>query len=827
MSSLNKKPIFSAIKSKVVIAFLFAALALMLAWGVSKFVFGEILGNLQEISAPNDKLRIVNKLSHQIASLDYLQRTQKDNVSYFSATQKLRKSLDTLSNLYEADTAQIRRIKTLKNLLADRDKQYVLYLDVKENLVSTQSYSEELEKLTALLAQRTREADSAVFTTQTSTSTTTLAPEEEQKSRGFLSRLFGKKKSEIYKIIEEEYKIKRDTINPETQDSLINSVANTLKNIENEQRKKSNRFLRREAELANSSSALTKEMLNVLKEVENEALIQLDKNELQAKNTVAEGIFQIKVIIIVFFAITLILGSLILVDISRNNKYRAALEMAKDEAEYHGKAKQRFLSNMSHEIRTPLQSILGYAELVSQEDYPDKRHLAAIHQSSIHLLQIVNEVLDYNRIVFGEFSFENKPFQLQMLLDEVLDAVKPMVEKKGLALKTEFDIEPALWLKGDAFRLKQLLYNLLGNAIKFTEKGFVKLLVECKANDGEMHCYFTVEDTGIGFSEQDQDKIFNEFEQAEAAINQNGTGLGLAIVKTLVDAQQGRISAKSKLGVGSTFVIYLKFESVKGIEVDKSVTAPSSTRHGDFKASVEKPKMVWVIDDDRLITELCQIIFSKNEIPFKVFNSADAILGEPEDINLQYVLVDMRLEDTTGLALLNVLRDRFNPKVKFYAMTAQVLPDEQENVLAAGFEGILMKPFKAEDLLNMFGLKATPPSSTAHFDQSALLKMTMGDREMVAKILTSFIGDCKEDEQLLNQALTENNLSYLRLIIHRLAGRVSQIGAKDLGAKFRMLEQYVAKQNKIDEADKRKIETSMQELNSLLAQIENRSALMV
>ncbi|WAC41423.1 hypothetical protein [Pedobacter sp. SL55] len=317
----SQKHFFRATKGKVVLGFLFAGLALFLAWGVSKFVFGEILGTVEKISAPNDKLRLVNKLSHQIASLDQLQREQKNNVSFFAATQKLRRTLDTLNTLYTTDQEQTKRINKLKKLLKDRDKQFLLYLEVKENLVNTQSFSEEVEKLNELFAQRTREADSAVFTTQTSTSTTTVAPEEDQKPRGFLSRLFGKKKAEVYKIINEEYKVKKDTLNPQVEDSIMRNVATSLKTIETEQRQKSNRFLKKEAELASSSSALTKQMLNVLREVEAEALMQIDLNGEQAKSMVSEGVHQIKIIIIAFFIITMILGSLILVDITKNNKY--------------------------------------------------------------------------------------------------------------------------------------------------------------------------------------------------------------------------------------------------------------------------------------------------------------------------------------------------------------------------------------------------------------------------------------------------------------------------------------------------------------------------
>ncbi|WP_343530375.1 ATP-binding protein [Pedobacter sp.] len=812
----SQKRFFTATKGKVVIGFLFAGLALLLAWGVSRFVFGEILVTVEKISAPNDKLRIVNKLSHQIASLDQLQREPKNNVSFFAATQKLRRTLDTLTTLYVNDEEQLKRIKTLKNLLKDRDKQFLLYLEVKENLVNTQSFSEEVEKLNELFVQRTREADSAVFTTQTSTSTTTVAPEEEQKSRGFLARLFGKKKADVYKIISEEYKVKRDTLNPQAQDSVIQNVETTLKTIETEQREKSNRFLKREAELASSSSALTKQMLNVLREVEAEALMQIDLNGEQAKGIVNEGVFQIKVIIIAFFVITLILGSLILADITKNNKYRLALEKAKEEAEYHGRAKQRFLSNMSHEIRTPLQAILGYAEFISKQENPDRKHVEAIHRSSVHLLQIVNEVLDYNRITSGEFSFQKEDFDLKKLLDEVIDAVKPLAENKGISLITNFNLSEQHWMNGDAFRLKQVLYNLLGNAIKFTLKGHVKLMVDCKPYEGNLHCYFTVEDTGIGFSEEDQEKIFKEFEQGgnpnHQSINQNGTGLGLAIVKTLIDAQGGRINAKSKLGKGTSFVVYLQF---------KAAQMPTEIVSLENEDVIDHTKTVWVVDDDKLILDLCELIFSAHQIPFKVFSTAQAILSEPIDQNLSYVFLDMRLEGVTGIELHHQLRRKLPNKVKYYAITAQVLPDEQQAVLDQGFEGIIIKPFKAEDLLSLFVLPADTIRKV-DFDDSSLHKMTMGDQAMMTKILASFMQDCEDDQELLQQAIDDQDQAHARLVVHRLAGRISQIGARELGGDFRQLEQEIARVELIDHQLQAKVLTLMQQLKSLLETVKLR-----
>jgi signal transduction histidine kinase/HPt (histidine-containing phosphotransfer) domain-containing protein/ActR/RegA family two-component response regulator len=809
-----QKRFFTATKGKVVIGFLFAGFALLMAWGVSKFVFGEILGTVEKISTPNAKLRLVNKLSSQIASLDQVQREPKNNVTFFAATQKLGRTIDTLSGLYDNDQNQLKRLSRLKQLLADRDKQFLAYLEVKENLVNTRSFSDEVKKLNDLLAQRSREADSAVFTTQTSTSTTTVAPEDEQRSRGFLSRLFGKKKAEVYKIINEEYKVKKDTLNPVVEDSVMRNVEAALNTIELEQKQKSDRFLKREAELASSSNALTKQMLSVLREVENEVLLQVDQDGEQAKVMVSEGVEQIKIIIIVFFVITLILGSLILIDISKNNRYRLALEKAKEEAEYHARAKQRFLSNMSHEIRTPLQAILGYAEFISKQSQPDRQHVDAIHRSSVHLLQIVNEVLDYNRITSGEFTFKRDNFNLNDLLNEVIDAMMPLAEKKHIQLLSDFNLDGHQWINGDMFRLKQVLYNLIGNAIKFTNEGYVKLLVDCKEKDDAVHCYFAVEDTGLGLSEGDQEKVFKEFEQgsdiALQAMNQNGTGLGLAIVKTLVDAQSGRINVKSKLGSGSTFMVYLPYKKAEIL---------TSKAKLDVRQKLDQTKMVWVIDDDKLILQLCELIFSGHQIPFRIFSTAAEVLNQPVDENLTYVFVDMRLEGITGLELHRQLKQKLPAHIKYYAITAQVLPDEQQAVLDEGFEGVIIKPFKAEDLLALFMLDE-PTTGEFTFDEKPLLQMTMGDKQLMAKILKSFKADCKEDEQLLLKGLNEDNQPEVRLVVHRLAGRVAQIGAKELGMNFRVLEQKIANIKRIDKEVEREILAKLDELNGLTRKVD-------
>lgn len=786
-----QKRFLRAVKGKVIIGFLFACFALLMAWGISKFAFTRMLDTVEEISAPNDRLRLVNDLSHKIARLDQLQRDEainkQGNQTFLKESRKLRASLDTLKKLYVGDSAQLARIKSIKNLLSDRDKQFIMYLKVRETLVNTKSFSEEVQKLNDLVTTRAKQTDSAVLTTETTTSTTTVAPDEEQKSRGFLSKLFGKKKADVYKIINEEFKVKRDTLNAKAEDSIMKSMTGSLKNIEKEQRQKSQKFLKREADLSIASNALTGQMLQILREVESEAVAQVDLNGIQAKQVVNDGITQITAIIIAFFLITVILLYLILTDITKSNRYRRELEQAKDEAEYHGKAKQRFLSNMSHEIRTPLQSILGYAELISQQDNPKKKDIDAIYQSSIHLLQIVNEVLDYNRIISGEFSFHNQDFNIRKVLDEVVSVMRPLAEQKSLKLITQLDIDDIEFVKGDAFRLKQILFNLLGNAVKFTLKGEISLLVSCKKQGQHLHFNFSIRDTGIGFAEADIDRIFNEFEQVESpekyVINQTGTGLGLPIVKALIESQGGRIYVKSKPSKGTTFNIYLKYEAS-----DQKTQDIFDLEH----YAVVNSGTVWIIDDDRLILDLCGLIFEKNRIPFKRFSHVADILHEVPDNDLKYVLIDMRMPEMTGIELCHLLRKRLPEHVKFYAITAQVLPEEREMVLSEGFDGLILKPFRAADLLSIFDKMAIANEPQPEFDFSSIEKMTFGDQQMLEKILNRFKQDCIDDVAVLRDALTQQNGEKSRLIVHRLAGRTAQMGAKTLASALRQLELEIA-----------------------------------
>jgi signal transduction histidine kinase/FixJ family two-component response regulator len=823
----KEKTFTQSVKGKIIIASVLACAALFLAWGTSKLAFEEMLTTVENISSPSERLRIVNSLSLKIISLDQLQKSQAfhnpgNHKIFLKESKQLARSIDTLRGLYQGDKAQLERIASMKNLLKERDRLFVNYIKVREGFLNSESFSEQIQSLNALVEENSRKTDSTIQKSEKRTLTTTIYNLEEKpkaaEPKGFFNKLFGKKKTEDspsgMNIINEELDVSIDTVELAKQDSILKDLGQTMRSLEESQRIQSKQFLDREAILANTGDLLINKMLSILREVENDAVKQIEQTSISAKEVVNDGIKQISIIMLVFFFVTIILLYLILTDITKNNEYRKALEIAKDEAEYHGKAKQRFLANMSHEIRTPLQSIIGYAELIRKQQHPDKKDVEAIFYSSEHLMQIVNEILDYNRIISGKLTFSSEVFNMQKVLDEVISVMKLQATKKGVKLYTDFDIEEVEYVEGDAFRLKQILYNLIGNAVKFTSEGHVALAVSGKKQNDYWHFIFTIEDTGIGMSAEEIKYIFNEFEQVEGerkqAINQQGAGLGLSITRTLIESQGGRINVKSKKGEGSAFTVYLRFVEAEPVKV-------KSHEHAEAAALHHFHHKVWIVDDDRFILDLCSMILKERGIPHQCFISPAEVLKTDWDEEVKYILTDMRMPEMSGTELCLALKKYIPNDVKVIALTAQVLPEEREQVLASGFDGLLMKPFREEQLLALFENELLLAPDEHDFDRSMLEKMTFGDQERLSEIMKQFAGDSLNDREELMQALEVNDKDKTSLIVHRIAGRTAQVGAKDLAAEFRKMELSLHSSSGLSAAHQSEIRKLMEKLSDLIA----------
>lgn len=803
---------FGSVKGKIITATILACFAILAAWVTSKSSFQALLVAFEDVSAPNEKLRIINQLSRDVIQVEQSQEIPDINnpdrfYHFFNETKKLSRKIDTLKKLYANSPNQIKRLNILKKLLYDRDRLFINYLKVRNELVNNKTFHAQMLSLHDMVSKKARLTDSTVTTTEKKTSTTTIYPISkntgEHRSKGFFSKLFGRKKENQEKInngapfqvVDEESSVKHDTLSKAVKDSMLKAFGATIHKMETIQQNKSASFLSQEGILLKSSSKVMHQILTILRQVETDGLMQTTLSNHHAKNMVDSSIKRISLIMLAFFVATILLLYFTLIDISKINRYRKGIEQAKEEAEYHGLAKQRFLSNMSHEIRTPLQSIIGYAEKMNkQSPGAQSSDIDVIYKSSAHLMQIVNEVLDYNRILSGKFTFTNQVFNLNELLNEVTAIMQLQAEKKDIELKTDYDASVAASVNGDPFRLKQILYNLIGNAIKFTPGGEVLLSVKGTRVDDSIHYNFDVSDTGIGLSNQDIERIFSEFELAD---NNNrhkysGSGLGLPITKELIEMQGGNIAVKSGLGKGSVFSFDLKYEkAIKSVFPELEKIKPAHTPDGEI---------TWLIDDDPFMLELYADIFNKNHMPYRCFTSAFEMLDAASGSGVTCILMDIRMPEMNGIELCGLLRQKLLSSVKLFAVTAQALPEERSMILKQGFDGLLMKPFREYDLISLVtkGRQNENDKGTiAGIDMSMIEKMTFGDPTLTSKILNRFTEDSFNDIDEISKAIDKNDRDTILLVTHRIAGRTAQVGAKVLAGNFRIAELDLEKDKKL------------------------------
>ena len=808
----------NSVKRKVLAGFLLVFVALSLALVITRFGFREMMATVDQLSAPNEKLQSLNKIFQEITTLDQLQRAEaikNPKTPYQTFLVQSKSMVDKIDSLrlMPWDTIQQNRLLSIKNILNKRNRLFFSYLKLKSDLINNTRMSYRIDTLSNIIASEKVKVDTSVVTTQKKTITTytkdsvVVKPKDE---RSRLSKLFSRKKKEPDTTkfqIQEEMSVTIDTLSVARQNKALEEVGKIMVDLEKEQRAENKKLLARELELINSNSLFITQLLAILHEVENEELSKMNQNNQRAATVVNQNISRISILLLVFLLGAALLVYLIWMDITRSNYYKEQLEKAKEQAEELSQIKQRFLANMSHEIRTPLQSIIGFSEQLKNYHGSHLEAVGAIHSSSEHLLHIVNEVLDYSRISSGSFSLVKEPFSLFSIVKEVESAMRIQAERKRLTLLLDLEKATDFNLQGDHFRLRQVLYNLIGNAIKFTAKGYVKITLKTQEDEERVGCTFEIMDTGIGIRAEDLNKIFNQFEQASASITHTfgGTGLGLTIVKSLVEAQGGTLQVSSEHSHGSTFKVELNYE--KEIQKTHPLKAIQPLEKASFSGKVI------VVDDDSMILRLCSLILKKNGIEFITYNDPGKLIHQDPDTTITHILMDIRMPNINGIELCHALRKKYSKETIFVALTAHVFAQERQQLLDEGFNLILPKPFREEELLYVLGLTlANNPTPVVNknsvtVDFSMLRQLTMGDESLFQSILLQFQDETERDLKLLKENLSHPEPKVIREIVHKLAGRVGQLGALSLSVKLHDIENEIVEGTEISELLDEIIET--------------------
>ncbi len=868
------------VRPKVALGFGLLLLSVVVAATIAYHSVSSLTRTVADLSKPDTTIAKIDTILVKVAEAEntlqayVISRNEAKLNAYHQSVNQIRQYIHALQQAADnGDALQKTKLDTISSLLNDKLVSFATFQEINEQRKAFDFYRKALEELNLQEQEnkylQTKDGRLKKLPPQPVTIDSSLSADkgdvvqkveppkvEEEKSSGLLkvlgNLLFSKKEketkaggargnenSEIAEIQAEQQKLERqlEALRGEASSGIKeDSIRKVLTSVSREQARLQKILDEKELSfLATNAEVMTK-IHQLVSDIEkNQEHAEAVRSETVQEN-LKSSIRTVAIILTLAILCTGIVIALIFSDVSRSDYYKQQLVRAKDKAEQLAMVKENFLSNMSHEIRTPLTAILGYTEQLSQSgklEGTESEYLNAIDSSSKHLLAIVNDILDLSKLEAGEVKLESEPFDMGSVIAQVYSHLKYQADKKQVGFNYHIQGTENRFVKGDAFRLKQVLYNLITNALKFTEQGEVNL--DCTLEDlphGKTKATISVRDTGIGIPEERLRTVFENFAQADVSTTRKfgGTGLGLAISNKLVTQQGGNIAVESEEGKGSVFTVEMRYEKAREQEI---ITEKPETISA-WEAF--NGKQILVIDDDRLNTQLAQAVLKKWGVQVTLAHSGQEALQYAENQDFDLILCDLHMPVMSGDVIAKNIRqhDR-HAATPIIAFTANIFRKNWEKYQEAGIEDYLLKPFTEKDvhqlLVSYFGSSeensrvveaapapTLPKEETQEFTLENIIKFTGDDIGALVGFLEGFIITMQDNVIQLEDALQNKNVSKLSFYAHKMAPNLQHLGVLQLVGILNKLE-LLTEEDTITEEIVRQVQLAIALTKKLIDQV--------
>lgn len=613
------------------------------------------------------------------------------------------------------------------------------------------------------------------------------------------------------------YHIVYDTLNnPQTnslrnKDTVVNILRNTWQDIQKKNEDINKQISAREYALIKQSTNISDKMKRILGEYEKEEILHATQKQETRERTVTTMIHIFAVVAVIAFLLVVFFTFFILRDLSRSNRYRRELENANQYAEQLLKSREKMILTVTHDIKAPLSSILGYIELLTNTSITERQSyfLKNMQGSSKHILKLVGNLLDLSKLENNKMQIEEIVFNPYQLFQEIIDNFLPLAANKHLELQNKFGQDLNNDFKGDALRIRQIITNILSNAVKYTKKGTIRFSANTTTDDKRI--VLKIEDTGSGMTPEEQKLIFKEFTRLKSHSAIEGTGLGLTITLKLIHLLKGEMKLQSEPGKGSCFTIILPFQKANISSNILHTTAQNDTvlkidnESNNHTKTITKSDRtnILLVDDDPLQLAMTVNLLANHGIHSSTTTHPQEVITRLKEQDYDLMLSDIQMPELNGFELVKLIRALPERKFKtlpIVALSADSDKHESE-YLQAGFSAYLSKPFQAKQLIQLI-TRLTGNEETEHqtsetipsykeeknYTLKNIRQFTDNDPQALKTIIQSFIRETTEHINKLEKHQAAEQWEEISKLAHKMLPLFRQLEIKNIIENLECLE---------------------------------------